>query len=430
VSARTASRLAWAEFALIAALYVASVAAIGLILARGSTVSGGAVEAVMLLTAMMSFPVVGVMIASRLPGNAIGWILLGIGLVWELSGVAGTYITWGLVVDPGSVPGVGVVAALSGPVWVPGVGLIGTYLLLLFPDGRVPTPRWRPLAWLAGLVMGLMTVPYPFAPGSLEELTGDPAFRGVDNPLGVEALRPFFEGPFYALLLLLVLCVLACACGLIVRFRRSRGQKRLQLKWLATAAGTMGALFAASILAAFVTGQAQSSSSSSHPAWLSVLDRIALFSFVLVPAAAGVAILRHRLYDIDVFINRALVYGSLTAVLAVVYAVGVVGVGAVLQGLGGDESNSVAVAASTLAVAGLFRPARTRVQAFIDRRFYRRRYDAIRTVEEFASRLRDEVTLDSVTSDLLVAVSETVQPAHASLWLRGGEIPGPASRPS
>ena len=157
---------------------------------------------------------------------------------------------------------------------------------------------------------------------------------------------------------------------------------------------------------------------SEQPGWLTVLDQIGLFSFLLIPAAVGAAILRHRLYDIDVIINRALVYGALTVVLALVYVAGVVGVGGRLRAVGGQESNSFAVAASTLAVAALFRPARGRLQALIDRRFYRSRYDATLTVEEFSRRVRDEVTLDTVTSDLLTAVNETVQPEHASLWLR------------
>jgi hypothetical protein len=155
-----------------------------------------------------------------------------------------------------------------------------------------------------------------------------------------------------------------------------------------------------------------------------LVHNVSLFLFGLaiagIPTATGVAIFRHHLYDIDVIINRTLVYGALTAVLAVVYVVGVVGVGGILRQVGGQESNSLAVAASTLAVAALFRPARGRVQAFIDRRFYRSRYDATRTVEEFSRRVRNEVTLETVTSDLLMAVNDTVQPEHASLWLRRG----------
>ncbi|HZJ52067.1 MAG TPA: hypothetical protein VFF07_14795, partial [Actinomycetota bacterium] len=301
---------------------------------------------------------------------------------------------------------------------VSGLGLIGTFLILLFPDGRLPTPRWKPVAWLSGLVLLILTVLLPLAPVPLNEL-GDDSLPPVANPLGVEALEPFFDGPFFALLVLLPVCILACAGGLIRRFRRSHGQERLQLKWLATGAAITASFYFVAVVGSLLTTSV-TDRSSVEPGWLTVVDQISLFSFLLIPAAVGAAILRHRLYDIDVIINRALVYGALTAVLALVYVAGVVGVGGRLREVGGQESNSFAVAASTLAVAALFRPARGRLQAFIDRRFYRSRYDAARTVEEFSRRVRDEVTLDTVTSDLLMAVNETVQPEHASLWLRSG----------
>jgi len=417
MTARTGARLAWMTFALVAVSFVGSLVALTLAVRSGTVASGELAQAGPLLAMMFSFPVVGVLVASRQPGNAIGWLLLGIGLVWEVwGGVAGIYVVWGFDVDPGSLPRPDLVAALTSSIWVPGLGLIGTFLILLFPNGRLPTPRWRPVAWLCGLVL-LLTVLLPLAPVPLNEL-GDPSLPPIANPLGVEALGPFFDGSFYALLLLLPLCIVACAWSLIRRFRRSRDHERLQLKWLATGAGITAALFLFSIVASFLTGAL--TSAAEEPDWLTVLDQISLFSFLLIPAAVGAAILRHRLYDIDVIINRALVYGALTAVLALVYVAGVVGVGGRLREVGGQESNSFAVAASTLAVAALFRPARGRLQAFIDRRFYRSRYDAARTVEEFSRRVRDEVTLDTVTSDLLMAVNETVQPEHASLWLRGG----------
>jgi len=417
MTTRTGARLAWTTFGLVAVSFVASVVAFALASRAGAVPSGEVVGIALLLTMMFSFPVVGVLVAAREPGNAIGWLLLAIGLVWELwGGVAGTYVIWGFDIDPGSVPRPDLVAALTSSIWVPGLGLIGTFLILLFPDGRLPTPRWRPVAWLCGLVLLLLTVLIPLAPSPLNEL-GDDSLPRIPNPLGVEALGPFYDGPFYALLLLLPLCILACAVSLIRRFRRSRGQERLQLKWLATGAAITASFYFVAIVAGTLTPVARA---SEEPGWLTVLNNISLFSFLLIPAAVGAAILRHRLYDIDVIINRALVYGALTAVLALVYVGGVVGVGGAVREVGGQESNSFAVAASTLAVAALFRPARGRVQAFIDRRFYRSRYDAARTVEEFSRRVRDEVTLDTVTSDLLMAVNETVQPEHASLWLRRG----------
>jgi len=420
MTARTGARLAWMTFGLVAVSFVGSLVAFGFAAQTAAGPSRELAEGGALLAMMFSFPVVGVLVAAREPDNPIGWLLLAIGLVWEVwGGVAGIYVIWGFDVDPGSLPRPDLVAALTSSVWVPGLGLIGTFLILLFPDGRLPTPRWRPVAWLCGLVLLLLTVLLPLAPVPLNEL-GDDSLPPVANPLGVEALESFFDGPLSALLLLLPLCILACAVSLIRRFRRSRGHERLQLKWLASGAGAVAALFLFSIVASFLT--TSPTRSAEEPGWLTVMDRISLFSFLLIPAAVGVAILRHRLYDIDVIINRALVYGGLTAVLALVYVAGVVGVGGTLRGVSGQENNSFAVAASTLAVAGLFRPARGRIQALIDRRFYRSRYDAARTVEEFSRRVRDEVTLDTVTSDLLMAVNETVQPEHASLWLRSGTL--------
>ena len=415
MTARTGSRLACMTFGLVAISFVGSLVAFALAARVGAVPSGELVQGGVLLAMMFSFPVVGVLIAAREPGNAIGWLLLAIGLVWELwGGVAGTYVIWGFDIDPGSVPRADLVAALSSSIWVPGLGLIGTFLILLFPNGRLPTPRWKPVAWLCGLVLFLLTVLLPLAPVPLNEL-GDASLPPVANPLGVEALRPFFDGPFIALLVLLPVSILACAWSLIRRFRRSHGQERLQLKWLATGAAITASLYFLAIVAGTLTPVARA---SEEPGWLTVLDDVSLFSFLLIPAAVGTAMLRHRLYDIDVIINRALVYGALTAVLALVYVAGVVGVGGALREVSGQESNNIAVAASTLAVAALFRPARVRLQAFIDRRFYRSRYDAARIVEEFSRRLLDEVTLDTLSRDLLLAVHKTVQPAHASLWLR------------
>ena len=417
MTARTGARLAWMTFGLVAVSFVGSLVALAVATRAVAIQSGEVVGIGTLLTLMFSFPVVGVLVAAREPHNAIGWLLLTIGLVWELwGGVAGIYVTWGFQVDPGSVPRPDLVAALTSSVWVPGFGLIGTFLILLFPNGRLPTPRWKPVAWLCGLVLTLLTVLFPLTPVPLGEV-GDASLPipRVANPLGVKALGPFFDGPFFALIVLLPVCILACAWGLIRRFRRSHGQERLQLKCLATGAAITATFFFVNFMIS-----APVAPGSPEPAWLIVMHNVTLGSFLLIPVAIGAAMLRHNLYDIDVIINRALVYGALTAVLALVYVAGVVGVGGQLREAGGQESNSFAVAASTLAVAALFRPVRGRLQAFIDRRFYRSRYNATRTVEEFSRRVRDEVTLDTVTADLLTAVNETVQPQHASLWLRKG----------
>ena len=416
MKARSASRLAWIAFAIITLCLVSSLVALVLITSRldaltwGKSLSDG-----LFLVAMFSFPVVGVLIATRKPGNAIGYLLLGIGLVWQLSGVAGTYSMWAYRVDPGSLPRPDLVVALSSGIWVPAIGLMGTFLLLLFPDGHPPSRRWRPLAWFSGLLIFGMWLLFVLAPAPLDELMGEGYVPSTPNPLGVDALEFFFAGPLFVLLLLLPLCMLACAVSLVVRFRRSRGEERLQLKWLTTGAAVTAVVYLIGMLGTVLTGAYQG---SSEPQWLLVLDMASVYAWLLIPGAVGVAILRHRLYDIDVIINRELVYGALTAILALVYVIGVVGIGGALREISGQQSNSVAVAASTLAVAALVRPARTHVQSFIDRRFYRSRYDAVRTVEEFSHRQRDEVTLETVTSDLLRVVGKTVQPTHASLWLR------------
>jgi hypothetical protein len=207
--------------------------------------------------------------------------------------------------------------------------------------------------------------------------------------------------------------MVASAVALVLRFRRSRGEERLQLKWLAAAAGTVASLYlvamAGSLTYAF-------SDAKADPLWAQVLDQVALVSCGLIPIAIGIAILKHRLYDIDLIINRTLVYGGLTALLAATYF----GIVVLLQGVipaAGDSD--LTIAGSTLAVAALFRPLRARVQSFIDRRFYRRKVDAQRTLESFSSRLRDDVDLDHLSADLLGVVRDTLQPAHASLWLRG-----------
>ncbi|MBA2313273.1 MAG: hypothetical protein H0V97_10820 [Actinobacteria bacterium] len=334
------------------------------------------------LIAMFSFPMVGVLIASRQPRNPIGWILLAIGLVWELGGVIDSYVHYGFVTNPGSVPRPDLVAVLASSSWVPGVGLIGTFVILLFPDGRLPSPRWRPLAWLSVFALTALSILIPVTPDSLAEVASNPSLPNIPNPLGLDALRPFTG----ALLPLLPLCMLGCASSLIWRFRRSRGRERLQLKWLASGAGVTATIYLFAM--AFSLSQDTPWSGKGNPLWLNVLQWVAIYSFVLIPAAVGVAILRHRLYDIDLIINRALVYGALTAALASAYVVGVVGVGGLLRTVSDQQTNNLAVAASTLAVAAMFRPARGRIQAFIDRRFYRRKYDAEQTLETFSARLR------------------------------------------
>jgi hypothetical protein len=367
---------------------------------------GGAAD-VAFIVMLLTFPLTGLLILRRLPRNTVGWLLQAVGLVWGLNGLAANYANYGLVVNPGSLPGADVVAALNEGIWAPGIGLMGTFLILLFPDGHLPSRAWRPVAWLCAVTMVLVPVAVVLDPGRLEESP----VPTMSNPLAQEWAAPVLEVALAVLVPLLALCIVASAVGLVSRFRHSRGIERQQLKWLATAGAAVAAVFLVTIVSTLLT-----LATSPTPAWVTGLQAVSMPVFVLLPVAIGVAILQHRLYDVDVVINRALVYGLLTAALAGVYLGSVLLLQRALEPL--TSQSDLAVAGSTLAVAALFRPARARIQAGVDRRFYRSRYDAAQTLDVFVDRLRHQVDLDAVGDDLRSAVRETVQPAHVSLWLR------------
>jgi hypothetical protein len=354
------------------------------------------------------FPLVGALIASRRPRNAIGWILLAEGLLWMFLRVTDYYGLYG-VARPGSVPFPVGVAAVNNFMWVPAVGLLGTYVFLLFPDGRLPSRRWRPLAWLSGTVITLVSIFVGLAPGALQNL------GGIRNPFGLEGY-PWVEAAGYFVLPLLPLCMVASVLSLVMRYRRSRGEERQQIKWIAFAASFVGLLYLIAMVCAFIFPSGAWFQAGS-PLWLDLLGYAALISFTLVPIAVGFAVFRYRLYEIDIIINRALVYGSLTAMLALVYLCTVVVLQYLFRALTGQESQ-LAVVASTLAIAALFNPLRRRIQALVDRRFYRKKYDARKTLEVFSAKLRDETDLEALNAELLGVVRQTVQPQHASLWLR------------
>jgi uncharacterized membrane protein YhdT len=353
------------------------------------------------------FPLVGALIASRRPRNPIGWILLADGLVWMLTGTMDVYTLYG-VATPGAVPFPVGVAGINNFMWVPAVGLLGTYVFLLFPNGSLPSGRWRPLAWLCGAVILWLTVRVALAPGPLQNL------GGVQNPFGLH--QPWMMPLFWASLPLLPLCMVASVLSLVMRYRRSRGEERQQIKWIAFAASVVSLLYLIAMVCAFIFPSGAWFQVGS-PLWLDLLGYAALISFTLVPISVGFAILRYRLYDIDLLINRALVYATLTATLVLVYISGVVGLQRLLSPLFG-ESNQLAIVASTLAIAALFNPLRRRIQTIIDRRFYRKKYDARRTLEDFSARLRDETNLEQLNADLLSVIRATMQPEHVSLWLR------------
>jgi hypothetical protein len=404
MSTHAAARLAWSLAALTMAMFLASAVLYVLALSAqppSNWITVGTVSEMLGFVPFLAFPIVGALIASRRPRNPIGWICLADGILWSLLGITDYYTRYA-VAQPGPVPfSVAIPAALGQWLWLPPVGLLGIYMILLFPDGKLPSGRWRPLAWLSGAVIVVGSVSFAIDPGPLSGL------GGVRNPFGVEG-APWAALVWPVVIALLPLCILASAVSLVLRYRRSRGEERQQIKWMAFAASLVGLVFLGGIVTSFIPG-------------LEYLERgfetMGVLSYAGIPIAVGLAVLRYRLYDIDVLINRALVYGPLTAMLALVYVGGVVGLQAVFRALSGQES-TIAVVASTLVIAALFGPLRGRVQGFVDRRFYRSKYDAAKTLEAFGSRLRDQTDLDALSGDLVGVARRSLQPEHVSLWLR------------
>ena len=409
MSSRAASWLAWSLAMISLAMFVGGCALTILFFSDAPGIqpssdwgTASALGGLVIFLPFLAFPLVGALIASRRPQNPIGWICLAAGLFWML------------IVLEDSVPaGFGpypvTIYALTQWMWVPPVGLLGIYMILLFPDGRLPSRRWRTLAWFSGAVMVLASVVLTISPGDL------PGIPGVRNPFGLQGY-PMVAQWLPLVIALLPVCILASAASLVWRYRHSGGEVRQQIKWVAFAASFVGLTYGITLLAGlFFAPEALTTEES--PWWMALLQNTVLMSYAGVPIAVGVAVLRYRLYDIDLLINRALVYASLTAALASVYVGGVVGLQSVFRALTGEQS-TLAIVASTLAIAALFSPLRRLVQGFVDRRFYRRKYDAAKTLAAFNARLRQETDLDALSDDLVGVAMATVQPEHASLWLR------------
>jgi hypothetical protein len=412
MSNRAASRLGWSAWVVCVALsgftLTLAILSVGLE-PRASGLDGppsaaDAVTAAVYFVAVAAFATVGAFVIWRRPGNAIGWVFLAIGAVVSVRVLAAQYAEYSLLVRPGSLPGGRVAVSLGEAVSPLMFALLGL-ALLLFPDGRPPSRRWRKLLWILGAAALFGVVGLGLRPGHFAETE---AFDTFSNPLGVGSDPEPFDALGGLSWLLVTSGMFACGVAMVRRMRRAHGIERLQLKWIAFAAS----LFAVGFLVISITFFVELSGSIIDPLRTAILG----VGFCTIPIAAGIAILRYRLYDIDVVINRTLVYGALTATLAGVYVGSVLLLQLVLSGV--TKDSGLAVAASTLAVAALFRPARTRIQGAVDRRFFRRKYDAARTLERFGSHLRDEVALDSLSAELRAVVFETMQPAHVSLWLR------------
>jgi hypothetical protein len=426
MSARATSWLAWCLWLLCVALI--SFALLFYFLASPTP----ATDTPPTLTALfrilsLAFPTVGALVASRRPENPIGWIFCGTGLLYGVQAFASGYADYALLERTGSLPGGEFMAWISRWIGVPVLPLAGALLVLLFPNGKLLSRNWQPVVWVAACGSAMLALSAALAPGPL---SFQPTF---DNPLGlggaIGKLGPSESGPLFdqpslakpadtkintggvveifvrvGFFFVLVSWLFAVA-AMITRMDQARGAERQQLKWFVYTVALLVVGFLAALL-----GFGQHS-----VAW-----NIGIAAFNFLPIAAGIAILRYRLYDIDVVINRTLVYGVLTAALALVYVGSIVLLQGLFRALTG-ETSQLAVVASTLAIAALFVPLRQRVQAFIDRRFYRRKYDVAKTLQAFNTRLRDDVDLDNVADDLVDVVKETMQPAHVTLWLRPPE---------
>ena len=401
MSARTAAWLAWSLWALTVILV-----ALGLLLfwvAIGKVHDPFSPYLLNLCISALSLSTVGALIASRHTGNSIGWLFCASGLLFGVQVFAGEYGLYALFVARGGSLPAGVVSWwLASWVWVTAAQIL-LFLFLLFPDGRLPSPRWRIVAWL--LVGGILldAVSFALLPGPFAG-SGAQGLAPVQNPVGSEDVARFLDSVGIVLNPLLAALVMAPIAALFLRFRRASETERQQIKWV---------LYAVAVLTVAITVV------SIWPALDGTRVGTVLFlaGFLAIPTAVGIAILRHRLYDIDLLINRTLAYGSLTATLVAVYFGGIVVLQRLFVVLTGERS-TLAVVASTLLIAALFNPLRSRIQSFVDRRFYRRKYDAAKTLAAFNARLRDETDLDALSKDLVGVTRSTMQPSHASLWLR------------
>jgi hypothetical protein len=356
---------------------------------------------------LLVYVAVGLLLVLRVPRQSVGWLLLAAGTFFQLSFAAPAYAWAAFIRWPGVLP-LGEVALLIGFAWIPALGCL-FLAIMLFPTGRPPSRRWNLPAALVVLVTAWVLVGALFAVRDIfvaQSFTGgqSTASFAVRNPIVLDGTLATWIGYAYSTPQSLLVYLIPVA-AVLARFRTATGNERLQLKWFA---------YASSIAMLFFLVAGTLPLFPNYPELASVM---AVVVMDLIPISVAIAILRFRLYDIDLLIERTLVYGATTGAIALTFFTGVVVLPALLRPLlvGGSD---VAVAVSTLVCFALFQPLRSRVQDAVDRRFYRSRYDAARTLDAFSVRLRDEVDLDSVRDELLDAVGTTLSPVHASVWLR------------
>jgi hypothetical protein len=399
---RAATTLAWGLCALSLTLTVLGLVLLALILTQPNTHTydtwlDNTLNAVFYST-------VGALVASRRPENLVGWLLCLFALSESVQLFGAEYAIYALLSRPNSLPAGEAMAWTS--YWIlPVIIGLSVFYLLLFPTGLLPSRGWRPLAWLTVAFVFVGVISGAFSTGPVEGL------GPIRNPLGIDG----FPNVYGAVLdIMAPVLLVAAAASVFMRLRYAIGVESQQIKWFAyAAAATVIGLSLAYVIPTVID----------TPLWFERAGYAVLIAVIpAIPISIGIAILRYRLYDIDIIINRTLVYGSLTATLVALYFGGIVVLQRIFVALTG-ETSTLAVVASTLAIAALFNPLRRRIQSFIDRRFYRRKYDARKTLEAFSSTLRDETDLEALNDGLVGVVRETMQPAHTSLWLRPDTAP-------
>jgi signal transduction histidine kinase len=363
-----------------------------------------------LLIGFALFPIVAYLMATRRPDNSLSWLMQGVGAAIGLGAFLGSYAGYAV---HGGIGGreLGLIAeSLNNPMWVPVFGLPATFLLLLFPDGHLPSPRWRWFARILAASLVIIALTIILTPGKFGDEAG--AFANFRNPLGVEPLRTVLAVALVSLAMLPI-GVIGSLVALVRRFRRSAGIERLQLRWLVTAATIVAVLYTLALLIGF----AGSWGVSDQPGWMNVLQGVAIFSFGLIPIAIGVSVLRYHLFDIDVVINRALLFGALAVFITVVYVAIVVGVGAIV----GSRADPILSATASAIVALAFQPARSRAQRLADRLVYGKRAAPYEVLSEFSERLGNTYANEELLPRMARALAGGTGATRADVWVRIGD---------
>jgi hypothetical protein len=407
----------WLAITLWTITLLLSVCALAMIVGNGSAAQRLLWEGIGVgLTAIIALGTVGALLAVHRPTNPIGWILLVAALSGVLEGISAEYMLYISDTSPGALPEITPLFWLGAWTWIPAYFVLPTFGVLLFPTGRLPSRGWRPFAWAVGLWLAALSVAEMFMPGPLHEAGEFPQFT---NPIAIESLERVFSVLVTYEEPAIVAAFGGTVMSIFVRLRLANAHERQQIKWFAYVTVVPLVGLGAYLILLATPGASETTAND-------VGGSIVLMGLAILPVTIGIAILRHNLYDIDRLINRTLVFGSLTAMLGAGFVCSVILLQFILSPMTGGSD--LAVAGSTLLTAALFQPLRRRLQVFVDKRFYRSRYDAVRTLEAFNTRLRDEVDLDSLSGELCGVVQETMQPAHLSIWLRPRVVVHPLER--